>query len=65
MNNQKQFRGVDVVVDFANTRISNIVNQYHCENEKVLETVVACLYGAQKECFKLKIGVETLVKLSL
>ena len=50
MNNQKQFRGVDVVVDFANTRISNIVNQYHCENEKVLETVLACLYGAQKEC---------------
>ena len=45
---------VRVVNDYADTRFSNLVIEYLCENEKVRETVFVCSYGAQIESFKQK-----------
>ena len=53
-----------VVVDYGDTRFSNIAIEYLNKNEKVRETVFASLYRAQVESFKQKKIVENLVILS-
>ena len=53
-----------VVVDYGDTRFSNIAIEYLNKNEKVRETVFASLYRAQVESFKQKKIVENLVTLS-
>ena len=52
-----------VVVDYGDTRFSNIAKEYFNENEKVRETVFAS-FRAQVESFKQKKIVENLVTLS-
>ena len=61
----KEKAGVRVVVDYADTKFSNVAIDYLRENEKFRETVFACSYGAQVEYFKPKKLVENLLTLSL
>ena len=56
---------VRVVVDYADTQISNSASKYLRENEKVRETVLPLSEGAQKECFMQNKEDENLVTLFL
>ena len=56
---------VRVVVDYADTQISNSASKYLRENEKVRETVLPWSEGAQKECFMQNKEDDNLVTLFL
>ena len=51
--------------DYMDTRLSKLVIDYFCENEKVRETIYTCLYGDSRDtvpnklysiCIKLRLG---------
>ena len=50
---------------FPSMQFSNFAIEYLFENEKVLETVLACSYGAHVESLKQKIMLENLLTRSL
>ena len=55
---------VCVVLDYLDTRFSNLVIEYLCEKEKVCETVFACSYWAHVKFFEQK-NCQNLMTLSL